>query len=250
LVNVFPVERLPTVRKKDPYNSLLTKEWQRPLCLSYDFLQKSQDIAERFRHLLGNNLKYSSKAPDQNIWGGDGDDSLLNLETESGDENTEVPDFEMPGWWRGFIRKPKTAIGATIKAFFYPEHDPDGLLGSPGDWYRGKIVSQNIKDDSWNVLFEDGDKGTYPNRDFKYNLDVRVLSSPEYKIVFVGNGQHDEGYQDGQTSLAGRGGPGPWEIWLKTNLSDLLLSIFRASRRNHQHDNHHVREIIACPSFK
>ena len=219
----------------------------RPLDLRHDFLQNSKLLKERMRHSLGFNLKYSTETPDHNIWGGDGDGSLENVETESGDEYTEVTDFDMPGWWRGFIRKPIAAIGATIEALFFPEHDCDGSLGSLGDWYRGKIVSQNIEDDSWNVIFEDGDEGTYPNRDFKYNIDVRVLSSSEYKIVFVGTGPspYDEG--NGQT-LAGPGGPGPWEIWLKTNLSDLLLSIFRASRRNSQLDNDHLREIISCPT--
>jgi len=207
-------------------------------------MQNSKLLKERMRYSLGHNLKYSTQTPDHNIWGGDGDSSLENLETESGDEYTEVLDFDMQGWWRGFIRKPIAAIGATIEALFYPEHDREGSLGSPGDWYRGKIVSKNIEDDSWNVHFEDGDEGTYPNRDFKYNIDVRVLSSSEYKIVFVGNGPspYDEG------TSAGRGGPGPWEIWLKTNLSDLLLSIFRASRRNAYLDNNHLREIISCPT--
>lgn len=218
-------------------------------------MQNPQSVAERFRYLLGDNLKYSAVPPDWNIWAAstieDDEDSVnchLNLETEAGDKYIQDPDVTTPGWWREFLRKPKAAIGATIEALFYPVHDRDGSLGSPGKWYRGKIVSQNIEDDSWNVLFEDGDKGTYPYRDFQYNLDVRVLSSPEYKIVFVGNGLHDEG--PGQTLSAGRGGLGPWEIWLKTNLSDLLLSIFRASRRNAKLDNNHLREIIACLSFK
>ena len=208
-------------------------------------MQNSQDIRENFRYLLpvGNNLKYSSKTPDQNIWGGDGDGSLWNLKTEYG------IDVNSPGWWRGLIRTPTAAIGATIEALFFPAHDPHGSLGSPGQWYRGEIVYESCPDETWEVRFEDDDEEAYPYRDFKYNLDVRVLSSPEYKLVFVGNGPnpHEEG--SGQRSSAA-GRPGPWEIWLKTNLSDLLLSIFRASRRNAQLDNNHIREIIACLSFK
>jgi hypothetical protein len=221
-------------------------------------LQNSQFVAERFRYLLGNKLKYSTVPPDWNIWGAstnddcddcdsgedDAVDCELNLETSEGERYINDPGINIPGWWRAFLRKPKAAIGATIEALFYPEHDRDGALGSPGKWYSGKIVSNNMTDASWDVIFEDGDEMSYPKRDFKYNLDVRVLSSPEFKIVFVGADLGEE--EPCKSMWAGSWRPGPWEIWLNTNLSDMLLSIFRSVRRNVQVNETHLLEILAC----
>jgi hypothetical protein len=66
-----------------------------------------------------------------------------------------------------------------------------------GDWYPGKIVLQNA-DGSWHVKYEDGDEQDY------------------------------EGLKEDDLRLAS----GPWESWLDTYLPDLLISAYRAARRD------------------
>jgi len=206
---------------------------------------------------LGRTLRYTSQPPDFVFWGasrGESDDEEMEFELKmepDGDEyeGPEDPDTHELGWWRGFRRIPLAATGAEIDALFYPEHDPKGIFGSPGVWFRGKIVFRKIEMGQlqWDVEFEDGDKGTYPDEDFRNNYDVRVLSSPNCKIIYVGAGSdpHEEG--TGRTGKLSDG-PGPWQIWLRTYLQDLLLSIFRAARRNAEIDQDHLFGILHLTS--
>ena len=69
--------------------------------------------------------------------------------------------------------------------------------GDAGQWYPGKITSQNA-DGSWHITYEDGDTGDYTGLDA---ADLRLAS-------------------------------GPWESWLDAYLPDLMISAYRAARRD------------------
>ena len=66
-----------------------------------------------------------------------------------------------------------------------------------GDWFPGKITSQKA-DGTWHVTFDDGDEAEY------------------------------KGLEDNDLRLAS----GPWESWLDAYLPDLLISAYRAARRD------------------
>jgi hypothetical protein len=88
---------------------------------------------------------------------------------------------------------PRLAVGMQVEGFFKL---PDASADSKGDWFPGKITSQNA-DGTWKVTFEDGDEGDYKGLDD----DFRLAS-------------------------------GPWESWLDAYLPDLLISAYRAARRD------------------
>ena len=82
-------------------------------------------------------------------------------------------------------------------ALFYPEHDPDGLIGLTEEWYLGKIVSRSTKKRHFerHVEFEDSDIQPYTDGELRNNDEARVLSPPNSKIMFDGAGPdpHGEG---------------------------------------------------------
>ena len=86
----------------------------------------------------------------------------------------------------------KLAVGTRVQGFFKPE----GAAESDGQWYSGKIVSQNAGG-MWRVLFEDGE-------------------------------EHDYGGLEADLRLA----KGPWESWLDSYVPALLTSAYRAARRD------------------
>ena len=230
------------------------------MCLRYDFLQRHKSS---LGNALGDTLRLSSQPPGLIIYAssrGSDDDEMVQpgppdfirvFREPDGDEyeGPDHPDTEEPGWWRGFRLIPVPAIEAEIVELFYPDHDPDGLLGSPGKWYLGKIVSRSIEMGQlqWSVEFEDGETQPYTDEQLRNNNnDVRVLSSPNSKFMFVGAGPDPHGEGTGRTGRTSTC-PGPWETWLKTYLTDMLLSIFRADRRKahtSQVDKDHLRGIL------
>lgn len=88
---------------------------------------------------------------------------------------------------------PRLAVGMKVEGFFKLQ---DASSDSAGDWFPGKITSQNA-DGTWHITFEDGDEGEYKGLDD----DLRLAS-------------------------------GPWESWLDAYLPDLLISAYRAARRD------------------
>jgi hypothetical protein len=180
--------------------------------------------------LQGLIAKYTEQPPDFQFWGSSGTDS----------EEPE-PDTNMPLWWNDYRRVPMPAIGGRLEALFYPVDDPKGEFGSPGEWFPGTIVGFSADKRTCNVLFDDGERTTFPYSDIEFFNDVRMLSSPEDKIEYMGGRfklcrmqaprlDPEEGGFGKAGSLRPSTGPGPWETWLKTYLPDLLLTIFRAAR--------------------
>ena len=88
----------------------------------------------------------------------------------------------------------RPAVGMRVEGFF--KYSSQGEE-TPGQWSPGKITSQNA-DGSWHVDFEDGNDGDY------------------------------EGLKEDELRLAS----GPWESWLDAYLPDLLISAYRAARRD------------------
>jgi hypothetical protein len=88
---------------------------------------------------------------------------------------------------------PRLAVGMKVEGFF---KIPGASADTAGDWFHGNITSQNA-DGTWHVTFEDGDEGDYKGLDD----DLRLAS-------------------------------GPWESWLDAYLPDLLISAYRAARRD------------------
>ncbi len=88
---------------------------------------------------------------------------------------------------------PRLAVGMKVEGFFQLQNV---AADSAGDWFPGKITSQNA-DGTWHITFEDGDEGDYKGLDD----DLRLAS-------------------------------GPWESWLDAYLPDLLISAYRAARRD------------------
>jgi len=88
---------------------------------------------------------------------------------------------------------PKIAEGTRVECLFKdPEESADA-----GAWFAGVVESQN-EDGSWKIKFDDGDQDNFMADD----PDLRLESS------------------------------GPWATWLDTYLPGLLLSAYRAARRN------------------
>ena len=88
---------------------------------------------------------------------------------------------------------PKIAEGTRVECLFKdPEESADA-----GAWFAGVVESQN-EDGSWKIKFDDGDQDNFMADD----PDLRLESS------------------------------GPWATWLDTYLPGLLLSAYRAYRRD------------------
>ena len=102
-------------------------------------------------------------------------------------------DHSSSGDLAAFALRP--AVGMKVEGFF---KDPDAgeSADTAGNWYPGKIVSKNA-DGMWHVVFEDGDEGDYKGLED----DLRLAS-------------------------------GPWESWLDAYVPDLLISAYRAARRD------------------
>jgi hypothetical protein len=79
-----------------------------------------------------------------------------------------------------------------VECLFKDTEDPC----DKGEWYVGTAISQN-EDESWKIKFDDGDEDNFKADD----PDLRLAS-------------------------------GPWATWLDTYLPDLLLSAYRAARRD------------------
>jgi hypothetical protein len=88
---------------------------------------------------------------------------------------------------------PKIDVGTKVECLF---KDPE-VPSDDGKWYSGTVESRN-ENGTWKIVFEDGDEGDFAADD----PDLRLEAS------------------------------GPWAIWLDAYLSDLLLSAYRAYRRN------------------
>jgi hypothetical protein len=88
---------------------------------------------------------------------------------------------------------PKIDVGTKVECLF---KDPE-VPSDDGKWYSGTVESRN-ENGTWKIVFEDGDEGDFAADD----PDLRLEAS------------------------------GPWAIWLDAYISDLLLSAFRAYRRN------------------
>ena len=165
--------------------------------------------------------KYADQPPDVDSWGPSGS---LDPETDN----------LRPGWWREWGHCPVPSKGARFEAKFFPNGDPDGLNGSPGDWYLGtieKVDDVTAEPRLCHVLFDDGERTTYPFSDFIILNDVRLISSPEERIEKVRGIARIYAGKDPREERSGLSmGPGPWETWLKTYLPDLLLTIFRVAR--------------------
>jgi hypothetical protein len=93
----------------------------------------------------------------------------------------------------GGDQAPKLAVGMRVEGFFKLS---DAGTETAGDWFPGKITSQNA-DGTWRVTFEDNDEGDYHGLDDDLRLTL-----------------------------------GPWESWLDAYLPDLLISAYRAARRD------------------
>ena len=85
------------------------------------------------------------------------------------------------------------AEGTRVECLFKDAEEPS----DDGGWYAGTVKSQN-EDGSWKIKFDDGDEDDFKEDD------------PDFRL---------------ETS-------GPWATWLDTYLPDLLLSAYRAARRN------------------
>jgi hypothetical protein len=88
---------------------------------------------------------------------------------------------------------PKLAEGTRVECLF---KDPE-VPSDDGEWYPGTVESQN-ENGTWKIKFDDGDVENFAADD----PDLRLEAS------------------------------GPWAIWLDTYLFDLLLSAYRAYRRD------------------
>ena len=86
----------------------------------------------------------------------------------------------------------KIAEGTRVECLFKDTEEPC----DKGEWYVGTAISQN-EDGSWKIKFDDGDEDNFKADD----PDLRLAS-------------------------------GPWATWLDTYLPDLLLSAYRAARRD------------------
>jgi len=189
--------------------------------------------------LQGLIAKYAEQPPDVSFWG-----PLRKFRPSTG----------RLGWWREFGRVLMPAKDARFEGLFYPDDDPEGLKGSPGNWYAGTIVkvdAETAETRMCSVLFDDGDKTEYLHSDFTNFNDVRLLSSPDEKIELV-NGRArmraspDPQEGSGETDRPSTG-PGPWETWLKTYLPDLLLTIFRVARLDPAQVDKELLGELKCP---
>ena len=88
---------------------------------------------------------------------------------------------------------PKIARGTRVECLFKDTEDPS----DDGEWYLGTVESQN-ENGTWKIKFDDGDVDNFAADD----PDLRLEAS------------------------------GPWAIWVDTYLFDLLLSAYRAYRRD------------------
>jgi len=88
---------------------------------------------------------------------------------------------------------PKIDGGTRVECLF---KDPE-VPSDDGEWYPGTVESQN-ENGTWKIKFDDGDVENFAADD----PDLRLEAS------------------------------GPWAIWLDTYLFDLLLSAYRAYRRD------------------
>ena len=84
------------------------------------------------------------------------------------------------------------AEGTRVECLFKDPEEPSDV----GVWYAGTAISQK-EDGSWKIKFDDGDEDNFKADD----PDLRLAS-------------------------------GPWATWLDTYMPDLLLSAYRAARRD------------------
>jgi hypothetical protein len=83
------------------------------------------------------------------------------------------------------------AVGTQVECLFKDPNKPSEV----GRWYAGIVKAKN-KDETWKIKFEDGDEG-----DFK-------ADDPDLRFP-----------------------PGPWATWLDIYLPNLLISAYRAARK-------------------
>jgi hypothetical protein len=84
------------------------------------------------------------------------------------------------------------AVGTRVECLFKDTEDPSEV----GVWYAGTVNSQNTNG-TWKIKFDDEDEGDFKADD----PDLRLAS-------------------------------GPWATWLDTYLPNLLISAYRAARRD------------------
>ncbi len=173
---------------------------------------------------------FTEAPPDREVWA----DTIHDFDAH-GKEQPKI------GSWMLETKGPpsqKLSPGARVKALF--EH-PSGP-----QYYLGVVQHQN-EDGSWVVLFEDGEAHNFFEDD--PDLDVVLADSdlpkgppvpspvqPEPNKVTGRKRRRpmspEPNLKQSAVVIASPSGPGPWETWLETYLPDLLLSSYRAYRRD------------------
>lgn len=134
----------------------------------------------------------------------------------------------------------KPTLGAQVQANF--------LINGVNELWIGVVVKVDSTG-AITVRFEDEDEQTFTEGD----PDFRVVFSTDYDIVFRHarmSSSSTHPCRAPRVLLKSRPEPGPWETWLETYLPDLLLSIFRASRRDPAWPDKRRLEAIENPEFE
>ena len=130
------------------------------------------------------------------------------------------------GWWMQYKHDPEMAVHAKVEQAF--------VQSGKKNWYAGVVMSQK-EDGTMEIKFDaDGDQQVYSPADIAKEMsqgDLRIVSSPKYKTV-PKERRAGKPPRGSESVTAPWPGPGPWAMWLDSHLKDMILSNFRAARRD------------------